>query len=117
MKSVLKWFFGSKSEASGSTATNRMKLMVIHDRYQLPPAIVDQMKSELLAVASKYFEIDPESAECVIKSQGNRRAFISAIVPLLKRNSNDTNDNQPGQNKHNRRTQKKDSKNLSAGVA
>lgn len=109
MKSILKWLFGIKDKESGVTAANRMKLMVIHDRYQMPPAIVEQMKKDLLEVASKYFEIDPESAECVIKSQGNRRAFISAIVPLLKRgvphnvDSNDSNKsrNSKGKNKGN----------------
>lgn len=85
MKNVFKWLLGLKGSGSRDTATNRMKVMVIHDRYQMPPAIVEQMKQELLQVASKYFEIDPESAECVIKSQGNRRAFISAIVPLIKK--------------------------------
>lgn len=85
MKNIIQWLFGVKESGSRESATNRMKLMVIHDRFQMPPAIVEQMKQELIAVASKYFEIDPESAECVIKSQGNRRAFISAIVPLLKR--------------------------------
>jgi cell division topological specificity factor len=64
-----------------------MKLMVIHDRHQMPPAIIEQMRQELIAVVSRYFEVDPESTECVIKSQGNRRAFISAIVPLLKKGS------------------------------
>lgn len=85
MKNIIQWLFGIKDRGSREAATNRMKLMVIHDRYQMPPAIVEQMKQELIAVASKYFEIEPDSAECVIKSQGNRRAFISAIVPLLKR--------------------------------
>jgi septum formation topological specificity factor MinE len=77
----------------------------------------EQMKKELLAVASKYFEIDPESAECVIKSQGNRRAFISAIVPLLKRNLDDTSDNKPGQGKEIRRAAKKNNAGLSTSAA
>ncbi len=87
MGSIFKWLLGLKTTGSRETATSRMKLMVIHDRYQMPPAIIEQMRQELIAVASRYFEVDPESTECVIKSQGNRRAFISAIVPLLKKGS------------------------------
>lgn len=97
IKNIINWIFGNneQAKASGNIAANRMKLMVVHDRYQMPPAVVEEMKLELLKVASKYFDIDSESAECMIKSQGNRRAFISATVPLLNRgtltNHADTN--------------------------
>jgi cell division topological specificity factor len=87
MSNIFKWLLGFKTTGSRETATSRMKLMVIHDRHQMPPAIIEQMRQELIAVVSRYFEVDPESTECVIKSQGNRRAFISAIVPLLKKGS------------------------------
>ena len=113
MKSVLRWLFGIKDGGSRETAANRMKLMVVHDRYQMPPAIVEQMKQELLQVASKYFEIDPESAECVIKSQGNRRAFISAIVPLIKRGL--PNANSRSQQAAN--TARRNRKNISASLS
>ncbi|MBT6842368.1 MAG: cell division topological specificity factor MinE [Candidatus Melainabacteria bacterium] len=106
MKNIIQWLFGIKDTGSRESATNRMKLMVIHDRFQMPPAIVEQMKLELIAVASKYFAIDPGSAECVIKSQGNRRAFISAIVPLLKRGI-PGNEDQGKSNKRSKRNSKK----------
>ena len=113
MKSIIKWLLGIKGNGSGETATNRMKLMIVHDRHQMPPAIVEQMKNELLQVASKYFDIDPESAECVIKSQGNRRAFISAIVPLLQRGiPQNVNNSNTGKNK--RKPSKANKQNLSA---
>lgn len=111
IRNILVWLFGIKAEPSGETAKNRMKLMVVHDRYELPPALVESLKKDLLDVAARYFEIDSGSAECVIKSQGNRRAFISAVVPLLKRghvqNANTGNNTK---NKNSR----KDRKTLSA---
>lgn len=82
---VLKGFSNEEQTSSGDIAANRMKLMVVHDRHQMPPAAVEEMKGELLKVAAKYFDVDIDSAECMIKSQGNRRAFISATVPLLNR--------------------------------
>ncbi|MCE2929429.1 MAG: cell division topological specificity factor MinE [Candidatus Caenarcaniphilales bacterium] len=117
MKSIFRWLLGIKESGSGVTAANRMKLMVVHDRYQMPPAIVEQMKKELLEVASKYFEIDPETAECVIKSQGNRRAFISAIVPLLKRGQANTNANSNNRKSNNKNAKAKDTRNLQASAA
>jgi cell division topological specificity factor len=107
IKNIIDWLLGEKkSSGSGDIAVNRMKLMVVHDRYQMPPAIVEEMKSELLKVAAKYFDIDTESAECMIKSQGNRRAFISATVPLLSRGFKEKNDNSNSTDKSNRKNKK-----------
>ena len=117
MKNILDWLFGWKTSGSRESATNRMKLMVIHDRYQMPPAIVEQMKNELLEVAAKYFEIEPESAECVIKSQGNRKAFISAIVPLLKRGIPENAGSETSKKSKRKRKSKKDTADLSAAAA
>jgi cell division topological specificity factor len=113
MKNIFRWLFGIKSSGSGVTAANRMKLMVVHDRTQLPAAMIEEMKAELLQVASKYFDIDPESAECVIKSQGNRRAFISAIVPLLQRGISQ-NVNNTGSSIKSKNNSNSNRKNLSA---
>jgi cell division topological specificity factor len=113
IKNIIGWLLGDKdTTSSGDIAANRMKLMVVHDRYQMPPAVVEEMKSELLKVASKYFDIDTESAECMIKSQGNRRAFISATVPLLNRGVKD-NDGNTKQTK----STGKNKKNLSTSAA
>ena len=112
IKNIIDWILGeTKSSASGDIAANRMKLMVVHDRYQMPPAVVEEMKGELLKVAQKYFDIDTESAECMIKSQGNRRAFISATVPLLSRGVKENNaDTSTGKSK------RKNKKDLSASA-
>jgi cell division topological specificity factor len=117
MKNIFRWLFGIKTiNSSGVTAANRMKLMVVHDRTQMPPAMIAEMKSELLQVASKYFDIDPESAECVIKSQGNRRAFISAIVPLLQRGI-PQNVNSSGNSTKSKINSKSNRKNLSTAAS
>jgi cell division topological specificity factor len=83
LKTILDWLFNLPEKGSRQSAKNRMKLMVIHDRQQMPPAQVEKMKKELLEVMSKYFEIDPEQAECIIQSSDDRSAVISTNVPLL----------------------------------
>jgi cell division topological specificity factor len=114
IKNIINWLLGEKeTSGSGNIAANRMKLMVVHDRYQMPPAVVEEMKSELLKVAAKYFDIDTESAECMIKSQGNRRAFISATVPLLNRGAN----NKDGNTNIKEKSSGKNKKNLSTSAA
>lgn len=93
MRSILRWILGLKDSGSGITAANRMKLMLVNDRFQMPPAIVEQLRQEFLSVASRYFDVDQESTECVIKSLGDRKAFISATVPLIGRISNNEQSN------------------------
>ena len=115
LKKFINWIQGKDEVNSGDVAANRMKLMVVHDRFQMPPALVEEMKTELLNVASKYFEIDPETAECMIKSQGSRRAFISATVPLINRGPKLNNDD--GNTNKNKKSSRKNKKDLSASAA
>ena len=53
-----KIFGGSVSDPSGSTAVSRMRLMLTHDRHEVSPGLMTQMKQEILAVISKYFDVN-----------------------------------------------------------
>ncbi len=85
LKTILDWLFNIPEKGSKYSAKNRMKLMVIHDRQQMPPAQIEKMKKELLEVMSKYFDIDPDHAECIIQSNDDRSAVISTNVPLVNK--------------------------------
>lgn len=53
--------FGRKKPAApsaGELARERLTLMLVHDRLKLTPDLLDRIKEELLAVISKYVEID-----------------------------------------------------------
>lgn len=53
--------FGRKKPAApsaGEMARERLTLMLVHDRLKLTPDLLDRIKEELLAVISKYVEID-----------------------------------------------------------
>jgi cell division topological specificity factor len=53
--------FGRKKPATpsaGEMARERLTLMLVHDRLKLTPDLLDRIKEELLAVISKYVEID-----------------------------------------------------------
>jgi cell division topological specificity factor len=43
---------------SKDDAKQRLKFLLIHDQVDLTPAQLDQMKSEILEVITKYVEID-----------------------------------------------------------
>ncbi len=83
---VLNWFFQRKGEDVRTKAKDRMRLMLIHDRLELPPDRLASLEEELIAVVSRYFEIDRETTRFDLQ-QYERRAALVANFPLLKSRS------------------------------
>lgn len=59
------WFKTNKS--SGSVAKDRLKLVLVSDRAGCSPEIMEQMKNDIIAVISKYIEIDMTGLDIQIK--------------------------------------------------
>ena len=83
---VLNWFFQRKNESARTKAKDRMRLMLIHDRLELPPDRISSLEEELVAVVSRYFEIDRETTRFDLQ-QYDRRAALIANFPLLRSKS------------------------------
>ena len=64
-------------------AKDRLKLILIHDRGDLPHETLDKIRMEILEVLSKYIEIDVDDVEiAVTKSEnvdGNNPALVANI--------------------------------------
>lgn len=85
---VLNWFFKSKEEATTTSsargrARDRMRLMLVHDRLELPPDRLASLEEELVAVVGRYFEIERESTRFDLQ-QYERKAALIANFPLLR---------------------------------
>jgi cell division topological specificity factor len=57
-------FFRKKS--SGSVAKDRLKLVLVSDRANCSPELMEQMKNDIINVISKYMEIDMEGLDIKI---------------------------------------------------
>ncbi len=68
---------------SKDNAKNRLKLVLMHDRSQLTPAQMEQMREELVEVISRYVEIDREALDLCLESETNTIALI-ANIPILR---------------------------------
>jgi cell division topological specificity factor len=81
-----KIFGGNKTGGeSGNTAANRMRLMLTHDRQEVAPGVMEQMKQEILEVISKYFDINPQEAEFIVQaSHADEKSIISSNIPVMK---------------------------------
>ena len=72
-------FFRKKS--SGSVAKDRLKLVLVSDRANCSPEIMEQMKNDIIQVISKYMEIDMEGLD--IKISQTEVDGTGASVPAL----------------------------------
>jgi len=58
-----------------------MKLVLIHDRTDLSPGSMEKLKDELIAVISRYIEIDPNAVRIDMTQEGREQRLI-ADIPL-----------------------------------
>lgn len=64
-------------------ARSRLKLVLMHDRTQLSPVVMEQLRDELVQVISKYVEIDQDALELNLESESNTIALV-ANIPVVR---------------------------------
>jgi cell division topological specificity factor len=80
--SWLNSLFGRKKQTSRDIAKDRLQLVLIQDRVNLSPQLLQTLKDELIAVISKYVEIDEQNME-VNFTRSNRQSRLTADIPLI----------------------------------
>ena len=75
-------------EASKSVATNRLKLVLMQDRTNLTPKILEQMRGELVDLLSKYLEMDKDMLELNFEQEGDQVALMLSI-PVIRAKDED----------------------------
>jgi len=77
--------FGTRPKPK-DVAKDRLRLILIHDRGDIPAETVEKIREEILAVLSKYIEIDAEDVEiAVTKSdmlEGEGSPALSCNIPI-----------------------------------
>ncbi|GFP77266.1 MULTISPECIES: cell division topological specificity factor MinE [Clostridium] len=61
-------------------AKDRLKLILIHDRGDLAPEVLENIKQEILEVISKYVEIDSDDIDITITKTGEMEGDSPALV-------------------------------------
>lgn len=80
--SWLERFFKTKPK-SGSVAKDRLQMVLIHDRSNVTPGLLAEIKDEIIGVIAKHLTIDPDAVE-VNLTQEDRESVLVAEIPLLK---------------------------------
>ncbi|HWQ21817.1 MAG TPA: cell division topological specificity factor MinE [Clostridia bacterium] len=71
----MSWFH----KATNEIAKERLTFILVQDRSQLSPAVMEQMKEELVAVIGKYFDIDKAQIELNVERQEGRQVVETSI--------------------------------------
>lgn len=79
---------GVEDEASKSVATSRLKLVLMQDRTNLTPKILEQMRGELVDLLSKYLEMDKDLLELNFEQEGDQVALMLSI-PVIRAKDED----------------------------
>ncbi len=85
MADWLDWLASKKNGKSADTAKDRLKLVLINDRTDLTPAELESLKNELLAVISRYIEIDPQAVRIDMMQEGRQQRLL-ADIPIRTAN-------------------------------
>jgi len=73
--------FGSK-EKSSATAKKRLQMVLIHDRSDVSPGLLELIKDDIVEVIAKHLEVKKENV-VVNLEQTTSESMLVAEVPLL----------------------------------
>ena len=69
--------------SSASTAKQRLQLVLAHDRSDLNPELLAQMRREILEVVASYVEIDIEEGDVSLETEDRMTALV-ANLPIRR---------------------------------
>lgn len=79
----LKKLFGGSNETSGQKAKDRLRIVLIHDRTDISPQLLDNLRKEIVHVLVKYMEIDENKIEIDLDRDEKAVALV-ANIPVLR---------------------------------
>ena len=89
MFDVFSKLFGRSEKKSGEIAKERLQLVLIHDRLSVTPETMAKLKDEIIAVISKYMDVNKGGMEISIANDEDSVALVANIpvqsVPHLKK--------------------------------
>jgi cell division topological specificity factor len=70
-----------KKKPSGNVAKDRLKLLLVSDRANCSPEVMEMIKNDIINVIAKYMEIDLEALDIQITQTESENS--NGIVPAL----------------------------------
>lgn len=83
MLEVLMKIFGKSSKSSRDVARDRLKVVLIHDRANISPEVMNHLRDDIIKVISNYMEINQQDMEISLANDDDSVALI-ANIPVQK---------------------------------
>jgi len=77
-----------ENESAKEVAVNRLRVVLMQDRTNLTPELLEKMRGELIELLSKYVEMDKEALELNFEQEGDQMALMLSI-PVLRAKDED----------------------------
>lgn len=87
-----------KEENAKDTAVNRLRVVLMQDRTNLTPELLEKMRGELIELLSKYVEMDKDALELNFEQEGNQMALMLSIPVLRAKDEDEIEDGEDDEN-------------------
>ena len=77
-----------EEESAKDVACNRLRVVLMQDRTNLTPELMERMRKELVELLSKYVEMDKEALELNLEQDGDQVALMLSI-PVIRAKDED----------------------------
>ncbi len=77
---------GRNKASSREVAKQRLQLVLVHDRANISPGLLETIKDEIINVISRHIEIDRNGVEVNFAQQGSESRLV-ADIPLSNHTS------------------------------
>ena len=81
MARLIDLLLGRRPRSSAQDAKDRLQFILFHDRIDLSPEQLENMKREILEVISKYVSVEQERVDIALQ-QRQRDSLIVAEIPF-----------------------------------
>jgi len=79
----LRKLLGIRSKSSAKEAKGRLISVLIHDRTDISPQLLENLRREMITLLKKYMDIDESNIEIKL-NHGTRDVALVANVPVLR---------------------------------
>lgn len=83
MIDFLKSILGKETPRSKNVAKERLQLVLVHDRANISPHLLEDLKEDLIRVITNYMEIDENALEVQLNNDDKSVALV-ANIPVVK---------------------------------
>lgn len=73
-------------QSSAKAAKERLQFVLIHDRTDLPPGVMEDLRDEIIQVISRHIDVDIDSVDIQIAQDGRKQRLL-ADIPIKSADS------------------------------